>query len=535
MKTTIQIQPDKVLNSDFLGVGVNIIPVNLMKNNRAQGYTDAHWEMDKKRIIMMKPKVARVWFQIDWMEPEKGSYVWDRPEMLAFYSYMSVLQEAGTEVELNFGWKIGRDVQSWFSIPGTEGRISAPKDLDAYATSCSALLNELIVNRGYANVKYLSFYNEPNGHWDFDAPGDQKAYYADMLKRVSKKLEADGRRSWVKIWGPEEVDSTGSWTHYMKDHADEAIDEYTFHIYGGSYEEFGKQIALRRDYVAPKPVGVTEFGWSGDDESGWSAGFANYVIKAANEGVHSALVWQLNGVWCEDPDEAVNTNGVYTLWDSPILDLSPKKSYYATSLLTRYIPSHCSVIAAEADSDEVRAAAFTTDTGHITILLECKEGEAKQLQLELEGASASKTRKWSKHVYKSDIILEGNAIIPPAEDINAQPGDRLQLHVDGDYQFVILTTLPAQTQVEMTPISGEVASGESLQLSARVIDNADGVIWSIPGESGLGGQVTDEGLFIAPIVNEDRLIAVRATSKADPEGFGIALIRVRAGKEDKDA
>lgn len=533
MRTTVKIQPHKVLYPDFLGVGVNIIPVNLMKNNRAQGYTEAHWEMDKKRIIMIKPKVARVWFQIDWMEPEKGSYAWGRPEMLAFYSYMSVLQEAGTEVELNFGWKIGRDVQSWFSIPGTEGRISAPKDLDAYAASCSALLNELIVNRGYANVKYLSFYNEPNGHWDFDAPGDQKAYYAEMLKRVSKKLEADGRRTWVKIWGPEEVDASGSWTHYMKDHADEAIDEYTFHIYGGSYEEFGKQIALRRDYVAPKPVAVTEFGWQDDDESGWNAGFANYVIKAANEGIHSALVWQLNGVWCEDPDESINTNGGYTLWDSPILSLIPKKSYYATSLLTRYIPSHSSVIATLADTSEVRVAAFITDTGHMSILLECKEGEAKELQL--EGAWGSQARKWSKLVYKSDIRLEGNAIIPPAEDDITHNGDTLQLHVDGEYQFVILTTLPAQTQVEMSPVSSEVASGESLQLSARVIDNTDGVVWSTSGESELCGQVTAEGLFIAPIVNEDCLIAVRATSKADPEGFGITLIRVRAGKEAKDA
>jgi len=532
MTMTIKIHPDKVLYPDFLGVGVNIIPVNLMKNNRMKGYTEAHWEMDKKRIITMKPRVARVWFQIDWMEPVKGRYVWDSPEMLAFYSYMSVLQEAGTEVELNFGWKVGREVQSWFSIPGTEGRISAPHDLDAYAASCSALLHELIINRGYGNVKYLSFYNEPNGHWDFDAPGDQKAYYADMLKRVHERLKADGRRSWVKIWGPEEVDASGSWTHYMKDHADEAIDEYTFHIYGGSYEGFGEQIALRRDYVAPKPVSVTEFGWEGDDESSWGAGFANYVIKAANEGIHSALVWQLNGVWCENPDEQINTNGGYTLWDCPALELKPKKSYYATSLLTRYIPSHSSVIVAEADTSEVRAAAFTTDSGHMTILLECKEGEAKELHL--EGLGASNSNIWSKHVYKSEIRLEGNAIIPPSEE-TIHADDSLKLHIDGEYQFVIITTLPAQTQVEIHPVSSEIAAGQSLQLSARVIDNNDGVVWSIAGESELSGHITNEGVFTAPMVEEDCLIAVRAVSKSNNEGFGVALIRVLAGKEDKNA
>src|SRR5690606_5369899 len=99
-----------------------------------------------------------------------------------------------------------------------------------------------------------------------------------------------------------------------------------------------------------------------------------------NEGIHSALVWQLNGVWCEDPDESINTNGGYTLWDSVALGLEPKKSYYSTSLLTRYIPSHSKVIATEANSEEVRAATFITSEGHMTILLECKAGEARDVE-----------------------------------------------------------------------------------------------------------------------------------------------------------
>lgn len=528
-KASVRIYPEQVLHADFLGVGVNIIPVCLMANNRLQGYTDAHWEMDKKRILTMKPKVARVWFQVDWMEPTKGEYTWNSPEMKAFYKYMDVLQSAGTEVQLNFGWKIGRAVQEWFSIPGTEGRISAPRDLDAYAVSCSVLLQELIVGRGYANVKYLSFYNEPNGHWDFEAPGDQKAYYAEMLKRVNDRLVVDGRREWVQIWGPEEVDASGDWTHYMKNHADDCIDEYTFHIYGGSYEQFSEQIAIRRDYTAPKLVGMTEFGWSGDDESGWDSGFANYVVKAANEGIHSALVWQLNGVWCEDPDESVNTNGVYTLWDSLVLGMNPHKSYYAAGLLARYIPAHSSVVHTETDSDQVRTAVFASANGDMTIVVEYRGGEAMAYDIACPGLPPD--LQWARHVYKGDVELEGNAILSPSTPIEVVDGVIHDSIIDECYQFVIYTTMKPQAQVEILPVQVEMISGDTMAFKANVIDATGGVIWSVDGDAASNGSISESGIYTAPRVSEDAWVAIHAESESDSDGRGVALIKVLANKE----
>src|SRR5690606_36628118 len=123
---TISIDPNSIVQEDFLGVGVNLRPASFMEGTSQYVYNEAHWEMDRKRILTMQPKVARVWFQPDWMEPAKGTYTWNCPKMQYFYQYLDVLQEAGTEVELNFGWKVGEDIQSWFSIPGVDPRISAP-------------------------------------------------------------------------------------------------------------------------------------------------------------------------------------------------------------------------------------------------------------------------------------------------------------------------------------------------------------------------------------------------------------------------
>jgi len=522
--TTAKVRVDgsRVLHDDFLGVGVNVIPVAFMANNAAHGYEEAHWEIDRQRIAALRPKVARVWFQVDWMEPEKGVYDWERPQMQAFRAYLDAFREAGTEVELNFGWKVGRDIQEWFAIEGCEGRISAPRDLAAFAASCSAALRELIDRRGYDNIKYVAFYNEPNGHWDFDAPGDPREYYANMLRTVHERLVADGLRERVRIWGPEEVDMT--WALYMKDHADEWIDEYTFHIYGGSYDDLSGQIAKRRDYVAPKPVGMTEFGWPHPEESGWDAGYANYVIQAANEGLHSALIWQLNGVRCEDPDEGVNTNGVFTLWDSVADGLAPNRSFYVASLLMRYIPPHSQVLATSASSPDVRASAFRSAEGDVTVVVECKDG-ARGVELEFANAPVGKT--FHKFVYTDGIAPEDNALLPAcAGRFDAEAGGFAdEAPAGAGYAVAVYTTLSPLTQVEVTPARSSAVAGRTVALSARVIDGEGGVRWSVVGEG--NGTIDAEGRYAAPEgIAAPRLVAVKAESASGSAGCGVALITV---------
>ena len=518
---TVSIDPNVVVQEDFLGVGVNLIPASFMEGTAQYGYNEAHWEMDRKRINMMQPKVARVWFQIDWMEPTKGNYTWDSPKMLMFYKYLDALQEAGTEIEFNFGWKVGVDTQSWFSIPGVDGRISAPADLDAYANSTSAVLNELINNRGYTNIKYLTFYNEPNGNWDFESLGDQKAYFATMVQKASDQLTADGLRDLVEIWGPEESGDP-SWTQYMKDNIDSHIDAYTFHVYGQSYDGLSKSITDRTSVVGDKPVVMTEFGFA-EDKSSWSSGLAGSVIKAANEGLHGALIWQLNGVWLPDPYVGNDTNGNYTLWDSVVLGTAPYKRYYESSLLTRYIPAHSTVVSVDTGSPDLRGAAFKTAGGDYTIVLETNEGSDRSVTLDFNGIDIGKT--FYKHVYQADVSLEGNAIIPPASASFPAGASLTDSSIDANHNVIVYTTLAPQTQVAITPLEPVMTGGETAQLNATVIDHTGGVTWSLEGSE--NGTITSEGLYTAPQVTAETLIAVKATSIDDPSGYGIALVKVR--------
>lgn len=444
-KHTITVDPGTVIQQDFLGVGVNVIPAALMQGQTSLGYTEAHWEMDSKRIRTVQPKVARVWFQIDWMEPAKGVYTWDSPKMKAFYKYLDAFKAAGTEIELNFGWKVGSAVHDWFPFPGIDPVESAPLDLDAYAASASALLRELIDRRGYDNVKYMTFYNEPNGSWDFDVPGDgsvdEQAYYAEMVRKTSERLKRDGLRDRIEIWGPEETGAPG-WTRYMKEHADDVIDGYSFHVYGETYTGLGEAFAARQQFVGGKPLHLTEFGWADDNASNWNAGYANSVIQAANMGVKSALMWQLNGVWTHDPNGG--TNGTYTMWDSLLLGLTPRKTFYSAGMLNRYVPGHSQVLKVDTGgSEELRAAAFRSRDGHYTVLVEAKAGSPKELKLNFAGKPINKT--FRKVAYRDDAVREGNAILPPVSGTFRAGSSFTDQGINGDYNVMIYTTAPVQT------------------------------------------------------------------------------------------
>ncbi|WP_185602316.1 chitobiase/beta-hexosaminidase C-terminal domain-containing protein [Paenibacillus sp. 598K] len=519
---TISIDTDEVISEDFLGVGVNIIPGNLMPLSIGYGYEQPHWEIDRKRMRTIRPKVARVWFQVDWVEPEKGVYTWDSDKMKAFYPYLDALKEAGTEIEFNFGWKNGSAIHDWYGIPGVDPYTSAPADLEAYARTASATLTELIDNRGYDNIKYLTFYNEPNGSWDYETGGTaayEMQYYADMLIAVSEQLEEDNLRDRIEIWAPEETGAP-AWTALMHDYADEHIDGYSFHVYGSSYEQLGQVIAERRDAVGDKPIHMTEFGWSGDDMSGWDAGFANHVIRAANEGLKSALVWQMHGVWLNDPDG--DTNGNYTMWDSILQGLTPKRMYYSAGLLSRYIPAHSDVLAVDTGSADVRAAAFRTTDGEYTILVESKAGEAKELTFDFEGANIGKT--FVKHVYRDDVEREGNALLAPASGSFAATTSFTDATVDDAYNVIVYTTEPSQAQVQIDQIEPIVDGGDTLQLSAELIDGSGGIVWSVVGQG--NGTIDANGLYTAPDVETQQRVAVMAASTVDPEAYNVALVTV---------
>lgn len=518
-RRTVTVHLDQVVQEDYLGIGVNVIPWSLMGDTAAYGYDDADWEVDVERILTVQPKVARVWFQIDWMELEKGQYDFESPEMKAFYRYLDAFKQAGTEIELNFGWKVGERVHDWFSISGApDPYISAPADLPAYGASASALLQELF-DRGYDNVDYLTFYNEPNGSWDFWAPGDEKAYYADMARAVSDRLTTDGLRDQVQIWGPEEVNAP-DWTAYMAESAGDVFDQYSFHLYGESYDFMSEAIDQRRASIGDAPLNLSEMGWTNPGTSVWETGYPNYIIRSANSGVHSNLVWQLNGVMTDDPRG--DTNGAFNMWDSLVLGLKPTAAFYEAGLLMRYIPEHSTVLGTEVSDDDVRAAAFRDADGELTVLVETAEGRPKDVTVEFTGGKTND--RFNRFVFDDTVAQpELNALLPASSgQFKPKKSAFTDAEIGGEHTFAIYTTAPAATQVAMTPAQSTVAGGGQVDLDASIIDGKGKVKWSVVGDG--NGSVDKNGVFTAPDVDSERTVAIRAT--ANDGAYGVAQVLV---------
>lgn len=517
---TVTVNLDEIIQEDYLGIGVNVIPWSLMGDTAAYGYDDADWEVDVERILTVQPKVARVWFQIDWMELEKGQYDFESPEMQAFYRYLDAFEQAGTEVLLNFGWKVGERVHDWFLYPGVQKPYeSAPGDLVAYGHSASALLNELIVERGYDNVDYLTFYNEPNGSWDFEGPADQKAYYAEMARKVHEQLQADGLRDEVQIWGPEEVNAP-DWTQYMAENAGDVFDQYSFHLYGESYDFMGQAIDQRRASIGDAPLNLSEMGWTNPGTSVWETGYSNYIIRSANNGVHSNLVWQLNGVMTDDPRG--DTNGAFNMWDSLVLGLKPTAAFYEAGLLMRYIPEHSTVLATEVSDDDVRAAAFRDADGELTVLVETAPGRPKDVKVQFTGGKVNE--RFNRFVFDDSVAQpEDNALLPASSgQFKPKKSTFTDAEIGGDHTFAIYTTAPAATQVAVTPALSSVAGGGQVALDASIIDGSGDVTWSVVGDG--NGSVEGDGVFTAPDVDSERTVAIRAT--AANGAYGVAQVLV---------
>lgn len=507
---------------DFAGIGTNVLPMALMEESRQSGYTQAHWEIECRRFLTIRPRMVRLWFQIDWMTDGKDRFVFDTPKMQAFYQYLDLFAAAGSDVQLNFGWKNGRACLPWFAIPGVSKPYnSAPADLEHFAAACSALLQELIDRRGYGNIRYLSFYNEPNGG-DFDTPGDAKAYYAQLLRAADARLRRDGLRNRVAILGPEEVYSL-EWFLYMAEHADAQLDGYSFHMYDHLCDELPEQILPRKEAAAGKPLYITEFGWL-DYKEQWGHNNIGYVIGAANLGVRGLLHWMLDSVIPTDPLD-------FELEDSMFLwGLLQKEGgmdrvnlcYYQVGLLMRYILPHSTVWPLHTGDDTLRGTVFRSADGDYTVVVEANRS-TRPRHLRVDLGEDSRERVFGRHSVKRDVVRDGNALLAPrAQSIESR--QFLEDWIDEDYQLVVYTTLPAQPQIAVYPTQCRVRPGESVSFAAKTIDFEDDIVWELSEED--GGTIDAQGIYRAPQRTAARTVAVRARDAKAPGVVGLALIQL---------
>lgn len=538
---------NKVITNDFRGVGTNALPMAFMKASIDAGYNEALWAEECRRVMMAPPRVVRMWFQPDWFIIDEESYynhVYDfnTPDMQSVYRHLDLYKAAGSEIQFNFGWKVGEKVWDWYVIDEIEGnnrRNSAPKDLDEFAYSCAATLQELIVNRGYTNIKYLTFYNEPN--WNFADEGDfqlcskmdksnplpdyerQKPkmdYWIDMLRKTYNAVKEVGLADKIEFWGPESscADTTKIIWAEEFERVRDIVDVHTVHRYNLSYDEVEMFCEFMQEATSC-PLAITEFNVSYEWRN-WRRNNAEMIIEYARHGVVSALQWLQAGVFITGTASFPLT-GPNCGWN--VLTATPNKvnqAFYDMCLFMRYIPAHSKVLYTAAYSLDTRITAFLTPAGDTVIVVEAKDfGSNRTLKISLPETNRKIFHKFS---VGWDMDLNEHPHMPYCEGEIIAEGELSDTICNG-YSVTVYTTEKPYEQLICDNGYVELQKGESFNISYAFHDTKGGdVEYSI--EAGAECISLNDNKITAV---ENGMAAVRVECKnAGNPCYDIVLVKI---------
>lgn len=559
----VNVDLNTVVNQQFDGIGGNVVPMNLISGYN-QGYNDAYWDSEVSRINKVNVPLVRFWMQVDWLEQEKDVPNWNSPQMKAVYKYLDAFKAAGINVQITYNWKVGDSIQNWFSIPGLEkpGE-SAPRDLDHFARSCYRLIKGLH-DRGYTNVKYLTYANEPN-IGDFECYGDQLAYYILMSQKVSDYFKKMNYRDKIELWGCESSECS-QWVLKCAQQVG-TYDSISWHSYAVTSE------SILTDLSTIPNVGIwrrylSEF--SESSEPRWYRGLAGVAINGANNGLTGVLNWCLNGVgsMSTDPNSAGGWNMTSSddFWNSynmstqnrfgytdsdgnfikPIEIGRVNRSYYIASLFGTYITRGSKVVKSTVNTQGMRSATFVDKkTGDITVAVEFNENTQNRNITVDFGKNVNKT--FYKHVYTDNIKRDQNATVIPTSATFKNVGKTLKdNNVEKEYSIVIYTTKAPVKQVEFNNAFVELKAGESFKFTADVVDGTgnEQIEWKIltaanHKDSNIGrkGTLTVNGktatytaasnaIGADPTVNEHQdVISIEARIKGT-DIYTVAIVRI---------
>ena len=570
-KRKITVETDNIVYKDFLSFGGNVFPGLMSDEGKsATGMNDVNFEIERKRFVSAKPQLNRLLFNVEYMVTNTGNeqkdgenynsgiYDFDNDRMKAVYKYIEMIDSYGGLVELNYGWKAAKRIQSWFSLSDTNPTGSAPYDLEGYSEACAALVEHLVKDKGYDNIHALCFFNEmEHATHDYDTLGDRFVYYHAMLKFVKENLEKRGLFDDIEIWVAEDGVKSGS-AEYFRDCFGKNLSGYTFHEYPHAYAENSFYSGLFETSCTlfgkfPQPVYFTEFNtcvyedtWLRGEELkkreavpgyrhwGWETTNTSIFIALANSGSAGASRWGYGTDFWSDPLSVFNSGESWKAhWFAPIttdnINNGVNFHFYEDAMLTNYVPAFSKVLQVYFEGEDIRASAFELADGNYTVIVEAnKTGSDRELEISFDKALG-------KDFYNIDFDYNykrtGSANVPSPNFVYKSVGKTINDTIDGDYGIYVYTTKAPIKQIDLETVAFEKKAGEKVQLKATKIDcsPSDEIEWKIAAVSDetLNASVSSSGEFILPSsAKAGDQFAITAYLKNDEMIFNTAVISV---------
>ena len=342
--TTLSVDTSNVIQNNFLGVnGVHNGSV-YMDAQTLNGMTPANRTILYDRLVKMNVKMVRTqyhpWFTVrgNW----NLTYDWNSVEMTQFYSWVQDMKDRNIDVAISLGYYFPVETYNWIS--GITEDVS--NNLNKISDWVSQSVYQLITVRGFTNVKYGLLFTEPNigGHNEAGGPPvgyTNWTYYKAVVQAIHDKLVADGRRSLIKLVGPNNQ-SGGAYITEAALELNGVIDIYSGHDYNKvGYTDWYNMANTMKTNVAStgKPFWIDEYG----NFSRAIADYGNYIAQAAsafiNAGAQTSLIWQISEDWYERACFS-GCDNFFMDWGSGRYiptNSTPYPSWYALGIMSKYM------------------------------------------------------------------------------------------------------------------------------------------------------------------------------------------------------
>jgi len=172
--TDLQISKQAISVRPFRGLGAEMDAYIFDETNRACGVTDADLDLIARRIRAIRPGVARMFVECAWFNPglDGVTLAWDQPGYRNLVRQLRLLRETDTQVNLVLFSplpKVGLDLQ-----PAVGAMLAA--------------LERLVVGEGFAHIRWLTLWNEPDSLFCHDSP---------LYRRIFGEGGAAARPPWA--------------------------------------------------------------------------------------------------------------------------------------------------------------------------------------------------------------------------------------------------------------------------------------------------------------------------------------------------
>ena len=238
-----------------------------------------HADVEAK-VKALEPQLVRIFYNDNWDANANGKFPDYATNYASFVQVVQLAQDTGATIEISFQ-NLGN------ILTGPAGPPMA---------KFADVLQDLVVNHGLTNVRWVEVGNEPNsGSVTFDQ-------YNALYRALNAELIARGLRSQIQLMGAGLVENgVGvrdhySWLSQMGANMNDILDGYAEHVYWFYYDSGRLEYRLRDSVHAldalpadqQKPLYMMEFGIRANDTCGTKPAF-KYLYYAADPDVSGDL------------------------------------------------------------------------------------------------------------------------------------------------------------------------------------------------------------------------------------------------------